>query len=402
VLFRSAWNGLWLVLASWVTILLPFCYFMPEMFALMRDLMGVTVSDRVAKLETDYGQILLLGMVFTISARGMSNFFYGIHKANIVMISTIIANIINFVCTIALVLGVEQLGIPAMGVRGAAIGTVIGSIIEFGIPMALFLSRSYNEKYATRAAWKFSPKRMRELLKLGWPAGAMWGNEMVCWWIFLAGFVGTFDDPSGPAIHAPAGWITLQYMHISFMPAVGLSIAVSAIVGKCIGAGRPDLAAKRTILGLQVTMAYMGFCALIFVLFRNQLIDVFAQDNTPEVREQLIAIGSRLLILAAIFQLFDALAITLSGALRGAGDTVWPGMLTIVLSWTCIVGGGWVFVRFWPEIGSLGPWIGAAAYIIALALALLFRFQGGKWKTMSVVNQDGIPNKPLQIGRAHV
>jgi len=137
-----AWNGLWLVLASWVTILLPFCYFMPEMFALMRDLMGVTVSDRVAKLETDYGQILLLGMVFTISARGMSNFFYGIHKANIVMISTIIANIINFVCTIALVLGVEQLGIPAMGVRGAAIGTVIGSIIEFGIPMALWTTTS--------------------------------------------------------------------------------------------------------------------------------------------------------------------------------------------------------------------------------------------------------------------
>jgi len=382
------WNGLWLLLFAWAFILLPCAAFMPEFFAGMRGLFGLSVPERVAELEVAYGRILLVGMVFTIAARGLSNFFYGIHKPTVVMVATVTGNIINFGCTVALVLGVPALGIEPMGVVGAAIATVIGSTIETAIPFVLFLSKGYDSAYRTRGSWRFSWPHMKELLKLGWPAGAMWGNEIVCWWVFMTGFVATFDT-DGRSINGAAGWITLQYMHLSFMPAVGFSIAISAIVGKCMGANRPDLAAKRTVLGLKITMVYMGLCALGFVLFRGPLVSIFTEGSDPETAAAVIALGSKLLIVAALFQLFDALAITLSGALRGAGDTIWPGIATIVLSWGFIVGGGWLCVTYWPELGSLGPWIAAAGYIIALSLAMLFRYWGGKWRDMSVVREDG-------------
>ena len=106
----------------------------------------------------------------------------------------------------------------------------------------------------------------------------------------------------------------------------------------------------------------------------------------------LIAIGSKVMIAAAVFQVFDAMAITTSAALRGAGDTLWPGIATIVLSWVCIIGVGYGMVKFVPSLGSIGPWIGASLFIILLGIALSFRFVQGKWKSMTLVDSDGEPD----------
>ena len=97
-----------------------------------------------------------------------------------------------------------------------------------------------------------------------------------------------------------------------------------------------------------------------------------------------------MLIAAAIFQLFDAIAIILSGALRGAGDTVWPGVATLVLSWTCIVGVGHLLVATAPTLGAASPWIGAAAFLITLGIAMLARFMGGKWRSMRLVKNPPV------------
>ena len=80
-------------------------------------------------------------------------------------------------------------------------------------------------------------------------------------------------------------------------------------------------------------------------------------------------------------------AMSISGALRGAGDTKWPGVITLVLSWTIIVGGGWAFVFLAPGLNSLGPWIAAAVYIVLLATAMLVRFMLGHWKTIKLVDR---------------
>jgi len=219
----------------------------------------------------------------------------------------------------------------------------------------------------------------------------MWGNEILCWWVFMSGLTATFG-----VAHNTAGWIVLRYMHLSFMPAVGLSIAMTAVVGRLIGEGRPDLVRSRTWLGMRVAMAYMGACALVMVVFRHALISLFVHAAPSHialdpaaaaaVHDQVIAIGAKLLIVAAAFQVFDAMAITLSGALRGAGDTIWPGVVTILLNWVFIIGMGWALVVWAPQLESMGPWLGAASYIFMLAVVYLWRFQSGAWTRIKLVD----------------
>jgi MATE family multidrug resistance protein len=117
------------------------------------------------------------------------------------------------------------------------------------------------------------------------------------------------------------------------------------------------------------------------------MVAVFASgtNTPPEVAAETIAIGSTLMVAAAFFQVFDAVGIVLIGALRGAGDTLWPGLMTIILSWSVIVGGGWALVRLAPGLGPLGPWIAASAYIALFAGILLWRWKRGAWRSIRVL-----------------
>lgn len=390
-----AWNGLHISTITWLLVLVPFALFLPQIFHFMREIIpGVNhVSPEVAALENTYGQISLYGMVFMLWSRALGHFFYGIHKPIVVMLAAIAANIVNVVLCYYFVIGPPQLG-----VAGAAFSTIIGGFVEFLIPLIVFLSAKVNAEYHTRSAWRWSTKHVKEIIRVGWPAGAMSGNEIVCWWIFMTGFVATFDVPGEPAVYNAAGWAVLSYMHLSFMPAVGFSIALTAVVGKWIGAKKPDVAKARTWLGLGLSCAYMSACAVCFVVFREQLIAFMTDDGLPEqVKNQIIAIGASTLILAATFQFFDAIAIALVGALRGSGDTVFPGVITIILSWVVIVGGGLLTVNVFPEWKALGPWGAAAAYIILLAIALFIRFISGAWLKFDLLKNSDTPKDPHNI-----
>ena len=407
-----AWNGLWVGAAFYVLALLPIYWVLPGIFkSLYPD------DPQAAILGAQYAQIVLLGAIFEISGRSLHHYFYGMHRANVVLISAVSGNIVNIILNVIFIFGAagmpiaenwfghhivgpatepmtwaaSSLGISAMGIRGAAIATVIGLCCEFLIPFALFMSPKYARLFGTRKAWKTSFQCIKDLFRVGAMQGIMFLNEMICWTILMMWLVPEGGRAVGdnPVLHNTVGWIVLQYMHLSFMPAVGISIATQAMVGKAMGMGRPDIAVARTKLALKITVSYMGLCALGFVVFREPLISFLINKGTPEAeRARLIEIGVIMMIAAAIFQVFDAVAITLTGALRGAGDTIWPGVATMILSWACITGVGYLLIQVAPQLGSIGPWIGASLYIIGLGIALAWRFHGGKWKTMSLVDRS--------------
>ena len=410
-----AWNGLWIGVVYFVLLMMPMYWVIPGLFS-MEGMFGK--DAQLASLSTEYAQVVLLGGIFVMSARSLHHYFYGMHRANVVLVSAVVGNVTNVVVNLLLIFGdagmpvpenwlgrfvigpisepiawlADSLGIEAMGIKGAAIGTVAGSAMEFVIPFVLFVSPRYARLFGTRKAWRASVKCIKDLFKVGAAPGLMFLNEMVCWTILLVWLVPWGGEAVGddPVLHNTVGWIALQYMHLSFMPAVGISIATQAMVGKAMGMGRADIAVARTLLALKITVGYMGLCALGFVLFREELVGFLINAGTPDVEKaRLIEIGVKIMIAAAVFQVFDAVAITLTGALRGAGDTVWPGVATIILSWVCIPGVGLLLIYTMPELGSMGPWIGASLYIIGLGTALGFRFKGGKWKSMSLVDSGG-------------
>lgn len=414
------WSVLWLSVA-WSLLLVPYAMLLPALFRALNH------PAHLVQLETTYAQINIMGAFFVLTARGISHYFYGLHRPMVVMVSALSANIVNVALNALLIYGTDgppawtpfseqireaagALGVAPMGVAGAALGTVAGSAIEVLIPIAVFLGPRMNARYATRAAWRPSAAHARDILRLGWPAGVMFVNEMLCWSFLMAymlpagGAARTMAQSRGldlpsdqleAAVEAAkttantAGWIALRYMHLSFMPAIGISIAVTALVGKCMGMGRPDLAERRAWLGMGLTVGYMGLCALAFVVLREQLAGVFIPDDlAPAERDALLAVASSVMIAAAVFQVFDAIAITTSAALRGAGDTVWPGVATVIASWTCIVVVGLALMKLAPELGSIGPWIGASSYIILLGILFLGRFLRGRWKTIDVLGRS--------------
>ncbi|MFG0327354.1 MAG: MATE family efflux transporter [Phycisphaerales bacterium JB037] len=390
---RYAWSALWLSLVS-VLWFVPAAFVVPSVFAASGH------PPEQVVLETQYAQILFFGAVLLCAGRGMHQFFYGLHRAGIVLKAVLIGNLVNLGANWVLIYG--NLGAPAMGVPGAAVATVIGQVFELAIPLAVFLGPKLNAELGTRSAWKPDVGAIKDLLRIGWPAGLMMVNEILCWSYLMSYLVPRAGraaaEAAGKSAEAieqagvlanEAGWIALRYMHASFMPTVGLSIAVTALVGKCMGMRRPDLAAQRAWLGLKIAMIYMGLWALAFVFFGGELLSVFVPaGESPERVEALLAIGVPIMIAAAVFQLFDAVAITMSGALRGTGDTVWPGVMTVILSWACVVGGGVLMIEVAPQLGSLGPWIAASAYIVLLGVLFLGRFTRGKWRSIELLGRS--------------
>ncbi|MCA9271965.1 MAG: MATE family efflux transporter [Phycisphaerales bacterium] len=394
-----AWAGLWFSLAFWLLIV-PCVAIFPWIFEHFLGHEGQTLE-----IEIGYARICLLGSVFTMLARSVAQFFFGLHRATVPLIGGLSAITVNVAANFLLIFG--YLGFPAMGVNGAAVGTVIGAFTEFAVLMFIFLGPTHNTRFGTRASWRPSLRPILDILRLGWPSGTMMINEMICWGYMMTALMPRAGKAAGDSadVHNVVGWIALKYMHLAFMPSVGMSIALTAIVGKFMGMGRPDLAAKRTWLGLSVTMGYMGLCGLLMVVFREEAINNFiTKGYDPAIKQRMIEIGGWVLTIAAVFQIFDALGMSMNGALRGAGDTLIPGLAFIVLSWTILIGGGHLMVALRPDLGSIGPWIAAATYIIVLGVVLLVRFLGGKWKTMSVIEPhfdtsviSGLPGEGLAL-----
>lgn len=374
-----AWNSLWIAVAWWVLILLPLAAAIPLLFTKMGH------EPELVALESEYARILLVGGILTMASRGIAQFFYGVHRPVVTLVASVSGNIVNFVCNLLLVFGMY--GFPKLGITGSAIGTLIGTFVEALIPFSVFLSSKYNTEFGTRSAWRFSTGHMKDIFRIGWPAALMFSNELICWAISMAGLAGAFGK-----VHNAASRIALQFMQLSFMPAIGISFAMTAIVGRCLGAGRPDLARQRVKLGVMMAMVYMAVCAVLFVIFRESFVSLFIDTSTdPVEREQILSIASTILIIAAVFQIFDGLGITLIGALRGAGDTVWPGVATIVLSWTCIVGLGslivWYDKAHGSKWGSIGPWMASGLYLVLLGIAIFYRFARGAWINKHILDE---------------
>jgi MATE family multidrug resistance protein len=384
---RYGWAGLWLAGGYWLVVLLPFALVIGPLFTAMGH------EPRLVEMETAYAQILLGAGVVTVGAKALANFFFGLQRPKVVTAAAIAGNVANVLANYIFIYGERGLpelglpgvpGMPGFGVVGAAIGTAIGSTVEALVPLAMFLSRRLDAAYAIRRAWRPDLPAIRDIIRLGWAAGLQFGNEMVCWAIFMTVLAGGFGSA-----HMTAGWAAMRFVHMSFMPAVGLSTAATSLVGKHIGEGDLGRAGRSAHAAVFIAVVWMTVCAVVFVVFRNELTAVFIDDGAPpDLAAQIRRIGAEIFICAAIFQTLDAIGIVYTGALRGAGDTVFPGVLTVALSWTVIVGGGYAMVRFLPQLEATGPWLAATAYIAILGVVLAIRFERGGWKRLHILDHS--------------
>ncbi len=422
---RYGWASLWLSGGMWVLLMLPYAlllqYVFPWVHAAQRDeirrglegaseagLLSVQAEleqlDTLIRMETQYAQILLAGSILLLISRALHHYFFGLQRPKVATVSAICGNATNVLVNYALIFGHQGApgwglpgipGMPALGLTGAALGTIAGTLVESVIPVVLFLGPSMNRELQSRRQWRPRKDAILDLLRIGVPAGVQVGNEMACWAIFMTRLVGVFGT-----YHQTAGWISITYIHLSFMPALGLSVAVTSLVGNYKGAGQPEVAAARARLGVLVGLIYMTLCGAFFYVFRYELVSVFVGGLHLDAAEarQIVEIGATLMICAAIFQAFDAFGIIYTGALRGAGDTLWPSAVTIAYNWTFILGGGWLMTRYYPQLESVGPWVAATVYIILLGVTMAYRFESGRWRSLRILEptkQDAARMAPI-------
>jgi MATE family multidrug resistance protein len=207
------------------------------------------------------------------------------------------------------------------------------------------------------------------LLRVGAPFGVQVFAEILVWSTFVNILVGQFFGTA----HLIATNTAWQYLRIAFMPCNGVGRAVTALVGRSIGAGDHERAMRETRFATILTLVYMGALAVVYVVFRRPLIALFNDD--PLV----VDVGGGIMICAAVFQLFDAIGITYGAALRGAGDTLVPSIFFVISHWLILVGGGWFIASRYPQWGSLGPWLTASGLIIVASLFLIWRWHGKAW-----------------------
>ena len=328
--------------------------------------------------EVTYARIILLRMPSVAVYCSVAAFYQAIKRPVIPMMTALISNAVNIAGNYVLIYG--KLGFPEMGIQGAAIATVLGSYLDAGLLLAVFLGRKANAEYGTRSAWRVNPARMWQLLRAGVPSGLTWFLENVSWVIFLWIIIGRKFGEDAIAANGAA----IQILHLSFMPVVGLNIGIQAIVGQHIGMKDYAGAKRRAYRAIAAALCYMVTLGIVFFVFRRWLIERFVDPDAPAATAQrFIEMGSTMLIYGAIFQAFDATVIVCYGALKGAGDTFFCMWMTVICSWCVFVPTSWMLTR-WTDMGVGGAWLGLTLYIALLAVVNLWRFASEAWRKIDI------------------
>ena len=316
-------------------------------------------------LESYFG-VLILSTPFLLGYAVCRRYLQGMHAAMPVMFALVTANLINALGNWVLIYG--HYGFPALGVAGSAWATVISRAYMMS---SLLFAVWWIDRKRTREAhiddrhglWHvdraFDASRLRRLLALGLPAASQVGAEVGVF--ALATALSGMLDPISSASHQ----IALNMAGVAFMIPLGLGSAGAVRVGHAVGAGdRPRAAAAGWTAILLATLVMVA-SGLTFVLIPEWLIGLFSTD--PSV----LSVGTSLLLLAAVFQLFDGIQGVITGTLRGLGDTRTPMTVNLIAHWLFGLPISYVlcFVVGW---GVWGLWIGLSLGLIITGVILFW------------------------------
>lgn len=365
---KSAFQAILVTLLAWPVILI-----LKPLTAYYFDFMNIPISQRA--FQTEYLNILAWGSLFTLMRYTLGCYFSGIGKTRIVMIATITAMLVNVVLDYILIFG--KLGFPAMGVRGAAIATVLGSVFAVAVLLFAYFSHSNRSEFEVMRSFHFSPQIMKKLLYFGYPAGV----EMFLNFLAFSVMISLFH--SHGSVVATATTILFNWDMVSFIPLIGIEVAVTSLVGRYMGAGSPDTAHRSAISGVKTGIFYSVVILFLFVFIPETLVRVFRPEQFSLVFEQAVPLAVKMLQLAAFYVLFEAIMVAFVGALRGAGDTHFTMIASVAAHWT--------FVPVLYITLNILKWSVVMGWFTLVILFLLFccvfvlRFRSGRWKAIKVL-----------------
>ena len=333
----------------------------------------------------DFGTMYLRIMTITIALQGAGQIgmacLRGAGDTVRPMWITSGVTVINIITCCTLTFGL--FGVPAMGIRGIAIGTMIAYLIG-GLATLLLLLGGWSRLRLQLRHFRLVPHILRRLLRIGLPS---WTEGMLLWLgqFLIVIFVISANDKavgvSGATMAAHNAVIRIE--SLAFLPGFGFGIACAALVGQCLGAGRPDEAEHAARLCNRLAVGTMTVLAIPMVLAPRFLLGLMI-DSPPVVN-----LGVWPLVLAGLAQPGFALSISKGSALKGAGETVWPMLATVtgmaLVRVPALLLTVYICARMGqPALGLLAVWVGIFLDLNYRGLVNWAAFKTGNWKTKRV------------------
>lgn len=318
----------------------------------------------VIVLAVPYFRILMVSIVFTSISLTINAAQRGAGNTKISMRTNIGANVFNLIFNFLLINGIGFF--PKLGVEGAAIATVIGSIVGCMMSIKSLFKNTKFLEMDIKSGVKFDKKTLKLLISIS-------GSAMVEQVFMRIGFFAYAKIVAALGTVAFATHqICMNVINISYAFGDGLSISTSSLVGQSLGAKRPDMAIVYGKIGQRMAFVISSVLFLLFIFGRNTVIDLFTDDV------EIIALGAIIMIIIAFTTHIQTSQVVVSGCLRGAGDTKYVAMVSFV-SIAVIRPALTYLLCFVFNFGLIGAWI-ALLIDQSIRLVLNFaRFLKGKW-----------------------
>ena len=355
--------GLWISLLFGLIVQAPLWH--TEHFMLLLGQKPLTAS-----LAADYMRIAMLSLFPALGIMALKSFFFALVRPQIVLWATLSGALLNIVANYALIFG--NWGFPELGVKGAAIATIASHGLAFTVMVAWATTDSSFKRYSLfanffRSDWPIA----REVFRLGWPISATLIAE-TGFFAATAVMMGWIDTES-----LAAHGIVLEIAAFMFMIYLGLANAVTVTVGRALGARNRDQIVLASMAATILTVAVVVLAILVFVLLPETLIRAFL-DSSTENAARVVEIGVTLALVAAMFQIGDALQVVGLGLLRGLKDTKLP-MFIAALSYAMIGLPCSYVLGFTFGFAGPGVWFGFVIGLTTAAVLLYLRF----WRMLS-------------------
>jgi MATE family multidrug resistance protein len=338
----------------------------------------MNLPARQLGFQIEYFNIVIFGALAGILRNCLSCYFSGIGRTRIVMIGNLVAMLINVGLDYIMIFG--KLGLPAMGVSGAAYATVIGGVCGLIVMIFAYLGKANRNEFDIVASFRFDPKVMRKLLYFGYPAG------LELFFNFLAFSALIFLFHSHGNVVATASTIMFNWDLVSFIPLIGIEIGVTSLVGRYMGAGDPQTAHRAAISGIKTGLLYSVVILVLFLAIPGSLVMMFSPQIPVDIFSKAVPIATNMIRLASLYVLAEAVMVAIVGALRGAGDTHFTMLISVCAHWSMlplvylimnIFGGS-------PEIG----WLGLIIFFLIFCVVLIMRYRSGKWQRIRVLEES--------------
>lgn len=360
--------GIWLSIIYGAVVMIPFFWAEDILIAMGQD-------AEVSALAHVYLQIVLFQMIPWLLVMTMKSFLAALEHTAIILWGTLVMAPINALINYALIFG--NWGFPEMGIQGAAIAslivTVVTCIIMFAYPLIVL-----PQYRLLQNLWRSDAEILGQVYRLGWPIGltSLAEGGLFSASAVMMGWIG--------ALPLAAHGVAIQLASLTFMFHIGMSQAATVRAGRALGRN-DELGLRRGgIAAIGLSMAFAVFTMGLFLIVPELLISGFIDPDDP-ARDAIMTIGVALLAMAALFQIVDAVQVMALGLLRGVQDTAVPMVMAAISYWIIGLPVSYV-LAFTLGMGPTGLWLGLVVGLAVASVLLMWRFWGRSVRISRVKN----------------